>query len=781
MEIKIHKTRKKGDIFRNSKGPLHGVMPPQKVSSKKKRTKEWQHACVHAIASKSHQEVLNRSESWSQMKSSYDLMNNKIDMEDYSSFVHSIPDMKKYVQDPKIKNLNILRTRIQRLESDALSRPFNYVVRAVAGSALDIKTDKLFEVYRKEVVDMLSESVQSGASLPKDKIQDRLTKLMEDTESGPQEVTEEAMGRIMEHLEKTAGFHRADMQAVEHAFRGGKIIYRVDASGGEVSVRAVNPLFFFYEKNPDDPRIGNAQWAVEHRYMTLSDIVDEFHDDLTAQQLDDLDQGFTGMHDLGASMYAVGRGHPGEYNSSHSQISEYNTTGELFNVYYCTWQSYRKIGLLSYIDPEEGYVEDIVDDSFSMTEELREMDADVQWKWVNQQWEGVRVEDNMIIYARPVPGQSVDFWNPKRTRMPYVGEELNTTGTETVSLVSIAKPFQILLNYVGMKIEREMRNSIGKIKTIDFAKMHPDFNTEKTLAWMKGMGIVVTDSTREGIQDTRPAVQTQDDTLSDSVMQLISVAGWLESMIETMIGVTRQSIGQTKPSETATGVKTAITQTTAVHEHLFRKIDQIRRDVRQRALEEQEEQLFQTGSLATVAGDAYAYMRNVDMDVLGSSKYEITITSNQKDLETLDLLRDITLSLVQNQQATIDDVVRAVNTNSVAEASKILKSSYDRMQRMQREAQEAERKAEMAKAQMEQQAKQQEMAFDADQNERDRNNRIEVAQIQAQSRLLDSELKGQVELDKKDADKELKRRELEIKEQDNLSNLQLVREQNKDK
>lgn len=778
MEIKtIKKAFSSGSYSTNT------TLPPQKVSTKKKQSKEWQKSCVDAMINRSKRSRGDDRHTWAQMKKAYDVMNDYIDIEDYNNFVHYLPGMEKFVSRPKIKNYNLLRMRMNRLESEALSRPFDYVVRATAGPAMDLAEEKKFNSYRNEIMQLVADSLQEGYD--KQQVQDKLLEIKEQVDRSPGDITEEAMGKLMGELERSAEFEEADSRAVEHAVRGGKIIYRVEPRGMGVRTRAVNPLYFDYEKDPEEPRIEKSQWAMEHRFLTASDVVDLYSDDLTDEQVEKLDRGFSAFQESsspapytinGESGYAGTRDH-------RSLYGETNTDTDLLNVYLCTWQSFKKIGFLTYEDPEEGVVEEIVDDTFKMTDDLRERNAEVEWKWINEVWEGVRVEADELLFARPVPGQRYDFWNPTKADLPYIGREMNSTGTENTSLVMMLLPFQIFFNLIFYKTEQEMKKSAGKIMYIDQALLPRNFSMEKTLAWAKYAGVLVIDSSQESAIRSAGGspLQSQDDSMSQNVQILLHSAAYIEQIMDIMSGVTKQSLGQTQPSETATGVRTAVDQTSAVHAQMYRKIDLARKSARQKALETAEHQLFVNGEVDDVMGEAYHYLRSIDPDILGSSSFSVSLSSQPGDLRTMNMIESVMSTMVQNQQASVDDLVEAINSNSVAEATKLLRRSKERIERLQRQAQQAEQQAKMQEAQMGMRQKQMEMQHESRENELDRRNKLQVAAMKEDANLQGQAIKTSQEREKNQEDTELKKRELEIKEQDNLSNLEIAREQNKNR
>ena len=81
---------------------------------------------------------------------------------------------------------------------------------------------------------------------------------------------------------------------------------------------------------------------------------------------------------------------------------------EDINVWHCCWKSFKKIGFVSYIDPETGMVDELqVDESYQVTG----TELNVEWTWIIEVWEGYRVGEDLYIGIQPLDYQHISADN----------------------------------------------------------------------------------------------------------------------------------------------------------------------------------------------------------------------------------------------------------------------------------------------------------------------------------------------------------------------------------
>jgi len=68
---------------------------------------------------------------------------------------------------------------------------------------------------------------------------------------------------------------------------------------------------------------------------------------------------------------------------------------ECITVY---WKSRKRIGFVEYMDQTTGTIEEMeVDESYKLTPELKAQGAKLKFEWVNEVWEGTRIDGRFYI------------------------------------------------------------------------------------------------------------------------------------------------------------------------------------------------------------------------------------------------------------------------------------------------------------------------------------------------------------------------------------------------
>src|SRR5690606_16091660 len=108
-------------------------------------------------------------------------------------------------------------------------------------------------------------------------------------------IRESTANKIANYLIKKENLEYKFNKGFKDALVAGKEIYYIGIDGDEPILETVNPLDFDYDIDPDLDFIQDGQWARHTKYMTVNQILDIYHEDLTDKQIGILDGGgFTG-------------------------------------------------------------------------------------------------------------------------------------------------------------------------------------------------------------------------------------------------------------------------------------------------------------------------------------------------------------------------------------------------------------------------------------------------------------------------------------------------------
>lgn len=721
---------------------LHGSLPPQKVSESKK-TKKWKEACVEAIANMGSTTQTNGRTSWERKQVNYDLVNSIMSEEDF-----------KYVMDPygqgsskvgnqpaQLRDINIVINKINLLKGEEMHRPFKFNVMAVNGESVSAresqKADMLRQVAMQMIAADLGESLEpevdpaTGEEIPK--TFEEVDKYMSHSYT---DIREKWGNSILTYLRHKEHLELKFNEGWEHGLIAAEEIYYIGIVNGEPKLRVCNPLNCEFDRNPDNPWIEDGDWFKEDRWMTAGQVLDEFGEYLTDAQVKDLDEGSISKG-LGTESMFAGFAYPEADMNGNNFSTRSNRSNSHYLVTHCVWKSMKKIGFVSYPDENGEMQEGIVDESFKLDDEMKEAGYKVEWRWISDVWHGTKIGDGVIVGVEPMPNQSRSMDNPCDVKLPYIGRVYNATNSTQTSLVDLLKPHQYLYNIVWFRLEAELAKAKGKKFVMDVAQIPKSqgMDMDKWLYMFDNVGIAFINSFEEGSEKFQGQVsqfnqfQAIDVSLSQSVGQYISILSKIEQLVDKIVGITPQREGSTHQSETASGVERSVTQSSHITEPWFYIHNEIKKRVMAQLLETSKFAYDGKKKMQFILDDVERIHMEIDMDKFADSDYGVFITNSGQDHIILQKLQGLVQQGISSGAATFSDAIQMFKSNSVAELSNLIKDSEKERQALeQQQQQQAAQMQEQALA-AEQAAVQESRAFEAEQNQLDREASLREAAI----------------------------------------------------
>jgi len=715
--------------------------PAQAVSQSVKNTKKWQEQNVDGILGMSGVDMSFRSGK-TKMKANYGLVNSIYDPADFNYVTQpygmdgSSMDLN---QPSKMRDYNLIINKINLLKGEELSRPFNYSAIAVNGNAVTIKEKMVADMVKKVAQSEFAKALGEFGNPPEQQEGEpqSFKELKKWINYSVQDIREVWANDLLKYLEYELDLHNVFQDLWEHALISSHEIAHVGIVNGEPNVRVCNPLYCDYDKNPSNNTIQDGDWFREDRLMTVGQIIDEYGEFMSDSEVRKLDKG-----EIGLSFNVnqpVGYALP---KHKLDMFNEDNTNNNLYTVSTVTWKSLKKIGFL--LDPENPEESMMVDESFKLTEEMKELGVTIDWTWIPEVWQGTKVESDLYlnISALEYQGRSMD--NPRKVQLPYIGKVHNTTNTLPTSVVDLLKPFQYMYMITWFNLEREMNKAQGKKFVMDMAQIprSEGIDMNKWMYMFSNMDIAVINSLEEGKNQQQPnfnQFQSIDMAMSESVGQYINILSKIEQLIDKVIGITPQREGQTKASETASGTQAAIANSTYITEPWFYQHNIVKKDVLTALLEVSKFAYQGKKKLTYVMNDISRVFMDIDMEKFPDSDYGVFITNSGKDRDILNKLERLGETALSSGMVEFSGIVDLVKSNSIAEISHAIKDAETNKKAAEQQQAEAEREG----AQQLQQAAQQ---FEADQNQLDRENKIQVEAMKSAGFDTDTQDSGTVEV-----------------------------------
>ena len=714
-------------------------MPPQHLSSTLK-TPKWGRKCLRAIKSMS-TSVNDMGRSTRENKEeNYDLVNSIFKEERFDHVLNPYGlDMKKYGGTAtKMQNYNIIRSRLETLRGEEMNATLDFFVYAISGEAVSAKKQK-----RKEMLkDMMKAHIRIELQLDKQitELEDQMSKLqsaiktvqdqgkqqqmqqqmqaltqqrnnmpdiraeMKKFNSEYVDPTEQTNNKILKYLKRKDQLARKFNLGWFHALVSAEEVYCTGITRGHPTARNVNPLQFDYDKGANTTFIHEGNWAREEYWNPVGEVMSEYGDVLTDAQVKKISMGQAGHSYIQGGMQ---QGFAYDYHGG--QKSSYSINGASSHVYVMkgSWRSWAKVGMLKYKDPRSGNWEELeVDDTFKLTPELEAVEAQLTWTWDDEIWEGTLIGDDIFV--------NVQRKNNQTKNLPYVGYVYNNVNSIATSMVDLVKAHQYTYIVVWYRLEQELAKAKGRKFVMDLAQVPKSmgWDIDKWMYYFENLGVVWINSREEGRKGDPSTVsnfnqfQSIDMALSQVVGQYMEVLKKLEALVEDIMGVSPQRMGDIAASETATGAQTSISRSTNVTKPWFYFHDLVKEAVL--------DELLELAKIAYIDGGELEFLDEmevstlvIDGDKINGSQMGVFVTNSFEDRKKLDKMEQLLTMAVQQGKASLLDVANTLDSTSMSYA----KAKLDEGERKAEESLQASQKSasETAQKQIDATAKEKEL------------------------------------------------------------------------
>ena len=728
---------------------LGGDKIPQQKLPLSKKNKKWRESCVEAYIELSQYGVNERKDD---LKRLYDYYNGVIYEDDYRYVTQ--PYGKSRTNFPsKMRNYPIIKPIIDLLLGEKSKRPLNYTVTVQNGDAVSqkekAKQQAIYQNLQQRFIKALAQTnpeilqnLESPDDIPMPKeIADQFENSYVDNRAIK---GQHAITYIMQSQEVYDKLQKAWF----HFLVSGEVYTHRGVRNKEPFYEVLNPIDIDYDKDPDIEFVEDGDWALVRKYVHASSVIDSFYESLTEEQVLELEE----PRQSDPESYLL-------YRRARAGSDPNTYRNRLIEVVTVYWKSRKRIGFLEYMDPETGAMEEMeVDETFRMPKEMKEAGAKVTYLWVNEVWEGTRIDGRFYININPVANQRISIDNSSTCKLPINGRKYSDINADNISLVSLGIPYQLNYNIFKYRMELAIARSKDIISQFDINMIPKKWDMDKFMYYVEGTGIAWVDYNKEGIQ-LNPQHQSVLDMSIKTISQYITLLESILNEWEKISGVSRQRQGTIGAYEGKASSQQAILQSSHITEDLFRKFARLeQRDLQ--ALLDYSKEAWLTGKQGMfVMPDGTTDFLDLDTLQHMESNYGIFVSDAGKDQQRLDQIKGLAQAMIQNgtKASMVAEMFESENFSQIKGKLKAAEKAAEELEQAQQQAQQQQ-------AQQQMQMQQQEMERAAIDKEKDRQLDIEVALINAEARKnpeLDS-----FNMQKLMQDFENKQRELDIREKE---------------
>ncbi len=462
-----------------------------------------------------------------------------------------------------------------------------------------------------------------------------------------------------------------------------------------------------------------------------------------------------------------------------------NKENDIFNtgmvrVVEAYWRSQKRLAHLKQINDLGEIFEDVVNEDFVVTEkpvydlslskkktkENLIYGQHLDFFYVNETWKGIKIGLNyfngwmddhsgfepLYLDVKPLEFQFKGDNNLYGCKIPVEGCVFSDRNATKTSFVAKMAPFQIGYNFVNNQIMDFMADEIGNVLLFD-QNMIPrnsidgswgKNNFVKAYQVMKNFQLMPVDTSRGNTEEPLNWNQTTQVNLDKTNMfaSRLKLAEYFKYEAFGVVGITPQRLGDVGQSESATGVN-------AANENSYNQTAMAYVKHRQWLMPRVKSLMLDAAHhvAANKQSVRVKYMNkaeeNVFFEIEGTKlllrDYDIYCMTKADTKALLDQLKQLALNN-NTSDASIFDLAKVIESDSVSEILSTLKDSVDKtQQRIQSEQQNA---MTMQQQQIEaaQQAADEARMFEAEQNELDRANERYTAEIKTLGFAKDNDI-----------------------------------------
>jgi len=662
--------------------------PKQKLSYKDK-TKDWAIENVKAGITLSDYDPGKIRKTKEEMKLNYNLVSGKFDEKDVDRSLN--PQNLKGVHFPaKIQNYPIELTKLDVLKGEELSRPFNWYLRATNDHVVIQKEEKETDEVKNYIASTLDNPDVSEAQMKRD-----LQKMKKYYNYDYQDEREEMGTRLLQHLWKTQKIPYLTTDAFYDIVTVAEEDYACDIFHGEPRNRKVSPKSLSIFGNGESNYIEDAMIIVEDSYMSTGSITDLFYDELTEDQVTQLDEGvfknrFGNNIVLGGSMnlsqeYAMQVGTqlvPLSSSDIWSFAGGYDDNGNVRVTRVC-WQSKVKVGKLTYYEDGEE-LKDYVSEDYKPNSAYGET---IKWEWLTEWWQGYRIGNDMFVKLERLPRLGMTFTNPSKIKPPYVGT-IYSIGNKAYSLVDRIRPYKYLYNITMTRAEMASARNKGILAELDLARIPEGWEPDVWMMYAELNGWFITDSFKEGnegaamgkllnnINNRAPSTMNLDS--SQVIMANLEFARYIKNEINEITGITPQREGAMQNRETLGGINKSIQQSSFITEPYFYIHDNTKLRLLELNLETAKHcYKDQEFSLNMMDDGLIGKVLKVNGKMLSETAYGMYLSDGKDDSELFQYIRQYAHAALQNDTSKFKDIFEIMKSKSIAAVGRKMEEAED--------------------------------------------------------------------------------------------------------
>lgn len=725
-------------------------LPPQAIPYHKKNEK-WRKQHLDWAESKSSIDTSHIRKTLRNKKINFDLVNGKLNMNDLHLILNPNNINASFITD-RIQHYPIINSKLNILRGEEADIDFDFNVIVTNPTAISEKENQKKNELHQKLKELIEDS-----NLSEEEFNREIDKLDYHYRFEWQDDREMRANFLVRHYQKEQNFDKIFNDGIMDAMIFGEEHYQCDIVGGEPVLSKIDTFALDIYSSSHSNRTEDADIIVLRDYISLGQIVDIYHEELTEKQIKDLEnfsqrqEGATDeMDNYDATKQFVFVGEDGMFADADLDIDTFslfekvNSTADLlpydtdgnFRRIRMFWKSRRQIKKVKQYDPETGSEE------YNFFPETYQIDVDAgeeeQIFYINESWEATKIND-IYLNMRPRLIQYNRLSNPSLCHHGIIGTIYTTNGAKPFSMVDMMKPYNYLYNVIHDRLNKTISDNWGKIIDLDIATVPKGWEIDKWMYYARVHKVRVRDSFKEG--DVGAATGRLAGGLSNQsgvldaeqgnyIQQQINLLEFIKMEMGEAVGITKQREGQIANRETVGGIERSTLQSSHITKWVFFNHD----DTKKRAIE----CFLETVKVAIkgrnkkfqyILPDKSLKMVEIDGDAFSEADYGLVV-DNRNDIQELkQKIEGLAHAALQNQSLTFSTIMKLYTSSSAAEKQRMIEQDEAQMREQQQQQVQAEQEAQQVALEQEVQRERERMEMEERINIRDNETKILIKQM----------------------------------------------------
>jgi hypothetical protein len=664
----------------------------------------------------------------------------------------------------KMRNIDILSPNISLLMGELNNRFFNPTVVAINGE-LNNDAEKLeHNLIVQQMQEIFIQSLVEKGLLPEEIAETPL----------PQEIINKQVSSLKDQLAMMG------QQAIDVIMKDNEVdlvrrktlydfivcsrmfTYR-DVNRGNLIYEHVSPFELRFVNNPRLNFIEDSEAVKRQNTLQLSELVDMFWDDKDFQDiLPELELKSASMGDAMQYQGFVTAGFREDFND------DYNLGVEGFVLEHVNWTSLRLMKRVSGIS-EDGtpYVKDFDEDYIPLPSE------EVEEYWVNQDWEGYRIDGKYCIAGAPIPFKVGTYDNPSSTKKLYNGRIFNNSYIIPQSIIEKGLVYQIKYNIVHYHLEKTLAKNKDKLTVFPLGVIPQKEGWDEftLMYYADAHGYLFLDETNPQSMAALQYIKSIDMSMSAYIKDMYAILQQIKMDWDETVGISRQRKGQNMASDGKAVTEEAVYRSSVISEEFFKQHEEtIVRDLQ--CLMDLSKIAWVNGKRGTYQKSDYSIVHyNLDPEVYPFGMYGVFVENSTHATKALEMMKAQIGTVAQQTQnmGMLPRIAQATNMQKLIEQIDEIEAQLQQREAQQQEAQNAIEEAKLADKEADRQLE----IYKIDETNA---TKIDVALIQYQANIMSYQEGDNSGEAAKLEEMYIKRAEVEAKKMEMINKINLERE-----